>query len=68
MTDPKFLELIRAVIAAKQIPKKTLARRCKVSKPMFSYYIHGEQAIPDDVKSRLISELDLQEHVERLGL
>lgn len=68
MTDPKFLELVRAVIAAKQIPKKVLARRCKVNRPTFSYFIHGDKPIPDDVKDRLITELDLQDHVKRLGL
>ncbi len=68
MTDSKFLELIRATIAAKQIPKKVLARRCKVSRPVFSYYIHGDKEMTNEVKTRLIAELDLQNHVERLGL
>ena len=68
MTDPKFLELIRATIAAKQIPKKVLARRCKVNRPTFSYFIHGDKEIPPDVKERLIKELELEPHVERLGL
>jgi len=68
MTDPRFLELIRAAIAAKQIPKKVLARRCKVNRPTFSYFIHGDKEMPDDVKKRLIQELELEPHVERLGL
>jgi hypothetical protein len=68
MTDPKFLELIRAAIAAKQIPKKVLARRCKVNRPTFSYFIHGDKEMPQEVKAKLIEELDLQPYVERLGL
>ncbi len=68
MTDQKFLELVRATIAAKQIPKKVLARRCKVNRPTFSYFIHGDKKMPGDVKSRLIKELGIEGHVERLGL
>ena len=68
MTDPKFLELIRAAIAAKQIPKKVLARRCKVNRPTFSYFIHGDKEMPEEVKAKLIKELELEPHVERLGL
>jgi hypothetical protein len=68
MTDPKLLELIRAAIAAKQIPKKVLARRCKVNRPTFSYFLHGDKEMPDEVRERLIAELELEPHVERLGL
>lgn len=68
MTDPKLLELIRAAIAAKQIPKKVLARRCKVNWPTFSHFIHGDKPMPQTVKERLIAELELEPHVERLGL
>jgi hypothetical protein len=68
MTDPKFLSLIRAAIAAKQIPKKVLARRCKVNRPTFSYFIHGDKEMPSSVRDRLITELELEGHVERLGL
>jgi hypothetical protein len=68
MTDPRFLELIRAAIAAKQIPKKVLARRCKVNRPTFSYFIHGDKEMPDEIKAKLIQELELETQVERLGL
>ncbi len=68
MTDPRFLALVRAAIAAKQIPKKDLARLCKVNRPTFSYFIHGDKEMPDEVKAKLIEELDLEPHVERLGL
>ncbi len=68
MTNPKFLELVRAVIAVKRIPKKVLARRCRVNRPMFSYFIHGDKPMPEAVKDRLIKELELEPHVQRLGL
>jgi len=67
MSD-KFLELVRASIAAKQIPKKVLARRCKVNRPTFSYFLHGDKEMPENVKAMLIKELDLKPHLERLGL
>lgn len=68
MADSKFLELIRAAIAAKQIPKKVLARRCKVNRPTFSYFLHGDKEMPDEVKTKLIKELELEPYVEKLGL
>jgi hypothetical protein len=66
MTDPKFLEHVRAAIGAKNIPKKVLARRCRVSRPQFSEMIHGDREMPEEVKKRLLKELDLRETLEML--
>jgi hypothetical protein len=68
MSDDTFLKLIRASIALKNVQKKKLARRCKISRPYFSLMLHGDKSMPDEIKTRLIAELDLQDHVERLGL
>ena len=59
MENLRFLEMVRAAIAAKEIPKKTLARKCKVTRPQFSEIIHGDRDMPEEVKQRLVSELDL---------
>jgi hypothetical protein len=67
MTDQHFLELVRAAIAAKSILKKSLARRCKVSRPYFSEMIHGDRPMPDAVRERLINELGLQPMLEKLN-
>ena len=48
--------------------KKSLARKCKISRPQFSEMLHGDRIMPESVKKRLISELNLADHVERLGL
>lgn len=61
MTDSKVLAMIRAAIAAKQVPKKSLARRCKVSRPQFSEMIHGDKVMPADIQDRLLKELGLEE-------
>lgn len=66
--NEKMLELIRAAIAAKNIQKKSLARKCKVSRPQFSHFIHGDSPMPDEVRDRLIAELGLESHIERLNL
>ena len=68
MSQEKLLELIRAEIAIQEIPKKKLARRCKVSKPLFSNYIHGDVNIPEHVKKILVKELKLESAIEELGL
>jgi hypothetical protein len=68
MIDEKFLKLVRAQIAAENFQKKSLARKCKVTRPQFSEMIHGDRIIPPKVRERLISELELEVHVERLGL
>jgi len=67
MTDRNFLKLVRATIAAESILKKSLARRCKISRPYFSEMIHGDRPMPDAVKERLIDELNLQPMLERLN-
>ena len=63
MINTKFLELVRAAIGAEEIPKKVLARRCKVSRPQFSEMIHGDREMPKHVMERLIKELDLENAV-----
>jgi hypothetical protein len=60
MNNKKFLGLVRAAIGAEEIPKKVLARRCKVSRPQFSEMIHGDREMPRHVMERLIRELDLE--------
>jgi plasmid maintenance system antidote protein VapI len=58
--EKKFLGLIRGAIAIQQIQKKSLARRCKVSRPYFSEMIHGDREMPPEVRDRLIKELGLE--------
>jgi hypothetical protein len=65
MINAKFLELVRAAIGAEEIPKKVLARRCKVSRPQFSEMIHGDREMPKHVQDRLIKELKLGNAVNR---
>ena len=68
MQDNKFLIAVRMAIAGQGILKKSLARKCKVSRPQFSEMIHGDRIMPEEVKERLILELGLEPHIERLGL
>jgi len=58
--DNRFLMAVRAAIAIKNIPKKKLARRCRVSKARFSEFIHGDRPMPHEVRERLIKELGLE--------
>jgi len=60
MPKEKFLQFIRGVIAMKNVPKKYLARKCKVSQPQFSEMIHGDRPMPHHVRERLIKELELE--------
>jgi hypothetical protein len=55
-----FLAAIRGAIAIKQIPKKSLARKCKVSRPQFSEMLHGNREMPQEIKYRFIKELGLE--------
>jgi plasmid maintenance system antidote protein VapI len=68
MVDEKFLKLVRAQIGAENIQKKSLARKCRVSRPKFSEIIHGYKPMTETIRERLIKELRLETHVERLGL
>ena len=67
MIDEKFLKLVRAQIAAENFQKKSLARKCRVSRPQFSEMIHGCRVMPPEVRERLITELSLAPVMERLG-
>lgn len=58
--DNNLLAAIRAAIAIQQIPKKSLARKCKVSRPQFSEILHGDREMPPEVRDRLIKELSLE--------
>ena len=58
--DEKLLAVIRGAIAIKQMPKKSLARKCKVSRPYFSEMLHGDREMPLEVRDRLIKELGLE--------
>ena len=58
--DKKLLAAIRGAIAIKQIPKKSLARKCKVSRPQFSEMLHGDREMPQEVRDRLLKELGLE--------
>jgi transcriptional regulator with XRE-family HTH domain len=51
------LATIRALIGAKDIKKKTLARRCKLTKSQFANILHGDSPLPGDVEVRLEKEL-----------
>jgi transcriptional regulator with XRE-family HTH domain len=64
--EDKELALFRAAIAGKGLLKKSLARRCGVSRPYFSEYLHGDRPMPDHVRDRLIRELGLEGVFERL--
>ena len=66
--DQKICELFRAVIAAKNIPKKVLARKCDVSTSMFSLLLHGDRKMTPAIKAKLVEELSLEPYMERLGL
>jgi hypothetical protein len=66
-TDPQLLEIIRAAIGAKNIPKKVLARRCKVSRSYFSLMLHGDKEMPEEVKHRLLKELNLPATLQMLS-
>ena len=60
MHDEKFLQVVRAAIGVKNIPKKILAKRCKTSKPRFSEMLHGDREMPKEVQEILIAELGLK--------
>ena len=60
MPDSIFLKQIRSKIAINRIPKKSLARKCKVSRPQFSEMIHGDREMPQEVRTRLIELLKLK--------
>ena len=66
--DTRFLQIVRGAIAAKSFLKKSLARKCKISRPYFSEMIHGDREMTPEVKDRLIKELGLQDAIERLNL
>lgn len=58
--DKKLVAAIRGAIAIKQIPKKSLARKCKISRPQFSEMLHGDREMPREVRERLLKELGLE--------
>ena len=68
MTDPNFLATIRAFIAAKQIPKKSLASKCKVSRPQFSEMIHDDRDMPPEVQDLLLKELGISDAWQNLSV
>ena len=55
--NEKLLAIIRALIGAREFPKKKLARRCGVPRPDFSRMIHGDMKMPDQVRDKLLSLL-----------
>ena len=64
--NENVLAVIRAAIASKSILKKSLARKCGVSRPYFSEYLHGDRPMPVAVRDRLIKELQLESVFERM--
>jgi hypothetical protein len=64
--EEKYLAIIRASIASRCILKKTLAKRCGVSKTYFSEFIHGDRLMPAAVRDRLIRELELEDAFARI--
>jgi len=65
--DPKLLSAIRGAIGILDVPKKSLARKCKVSRPDFSRMIRGEKEMPPYVQQKLIKELKIQTVCEKLS-
>ena len=66
--NTRFLQIVRGAIGVKGVLKKSLARKCGISKPLFSEMLHGDREMTPEVKERLIKELSLKDAVERLGL
>ena len=64
----KLLSVFRMAIAARNIQKKKLARRCKISRSYFSLMLHGDKPMPEGVKQRLIEELNLAHVLKKSGL
>ncbi len=68
LMSKKLLTVFRMAIVARNIPKKKLARRCKISRSYFSLMIHGDKPMPEKVKERLIAELKLEPVMEKFGV
>ncbi len=68
MIDEKMLALIRASIAARDYPKKRLARACKVSRPDFAKMIHGDIELPATVRDKIFEVLGINEETRDLVL
>ena len=51
---------IRALIAKKDLKKKLLARRCKISRPYLSEFLHGDRDLPEATVDRLLRELGVE--------
>jgi len=67
MENTKFLEMVRGAIAIKQVQKKSLARKCRVTRPQFSEMIHGDRPMPKEVKYRLVAELGLESCMAKIA-
>jgi hypothetical protein len=57
------LRKLHAAISYCQIPKKSLARHCGVSRSLFSMYLMGDLVMPPDIEDRLMARIkrELQE-------
>ncbi|GAJ01432.1 unnamed protein product, partial [marine sediment metagenome] len=46
MSEDTIRRLFLATIASQEIPKKKLARQCKISRAYLSLMLHGDRSIP----------------------
>jgi len=66
--DEKLCSLIRARIAERNVPKKILARKCDIDNSLFSKMLHGDRVFTPAIIVKLTEELELGQHIQRLGL
>jgi transcriptional regulator with XRE-family HTH domain len=48
--------------------QKNLARKLRISKPLLSQYLRGDFEMPPEIRDKLIQVLEIEDHMERLGL
>jgi len=62
-TNEAILEVIRASIAAKNIPKKVMARKLKISKSFFSQILQGERTLTPQMRDRIFQILAMDREI-----
>jgi hypothetical protein len=65
--EERFRVLVNMGIAGRGVLKKTLARRCGLTKPRFSEMLRGDRPFPPEVKKRLMDELELEQTWAKLS-
>ena len=66
--NTNLLALIRGKIAMEGVLKKSLARKCGISRSQFSEMIWGDRPMPKDILQTLLHELELTDTAKRLVL